>query len=109
MAMEKHAECLKALVGDYRRYSDYLESLVAQCHQRHENGAHAFDFKSMRPKDLDGLLGGTSFSQFIMEDDTGLEALGDDECTTSSNDDPMSGGGLKVSLCLLFIDRVIRH
>ncbi|KAJ3517066.1 hypothetical protein NLJ89_g732 [Agrocybe chaxingu] len=55
-AMYKRTENLRKLVIEYRRYTDYLESLMDQCHgdqHPHRNT----DFRSSRPVDLDNIVG----------------------------------------------------
>lgn len=52
-AMHKRAENLGALLREYRKYAEYLESLLEHCQQRPH---HNVDFRASRPSDPDGLL-----------------------------------------------------
>jgi len=55
-AMHKRAENLSAFVAEYRKYADYIESLLDQCQQDY-HPHRKVDFRASRPSDPDGLLG----------------------------------------------------
>ncbi|KAF8802030.1 hypothetical protein BYT27DRAFT_6777102 [Phlegmacium glaucopus] len=54
-AMHKRVETLRQCVKDFRRYSDHLESLLAECQQHHQQHRN-IDFRASRPLDPEGLL-----------------------------------------------------
>ena len=54
--MHKRAENLSAFVAEYRKYADYIESLLDQCQQDY-HPHRKVDFRASRPSDPDGLLG----------------------------------------------------
>ncbi|PPQ63888.1 hypothetical protein CVT24_010355 [Panaeolus cyanescens] len=56
-ALQKYAENTRKCAEEFRKYADYLESLVDQLHK--ENPARAFDFRSSRPSDIDGIFNGS--------------------------------------------------
>lgn len=51
-AMHKQAENLRKYLTEFRRYADYLESLLDECYQYQST-----DFRASRPSDSDGFLG----------------------------------------------------
>jgi hypothetical protein len=73
--MHKRAENLSAFVGEYRKYADYLESLLEQCQQDY-HPHHKVDFRASRPSDPDGLLG---LSPDMLDHDFDFTVMGADD------------------------------
>lgn len=79
--MHKRAENLSAFVGEYRRYADYLESLLEQCQQDYHSHRKV-DFRASRPSDPDGLLGP---SPDMLDHDFDFTVMGADDHDGSSD------------------------
>ncbi|KAF9555002.1 hypothetical protein CPC08DRAFT_643525, partial [Agrocybe pediades] len=58
-AMFKRAENLRVRAEEFRKYSDYLESLLDECHNDFHTHRRV-NFRVSRPSDADGLLGQSS-------------------------------------------------
>ncbi|KIM40989.1 hypothetical protein M413DRAFT_157684 [Hebeloma cylindrosporum] len=84
-AMHRRTENLRVFAREYRKYADYLESLLEQCQQ--DNHQHRnLDFRASRPSDPDGLLG----------HDLDFTSMGADEFEEGSSD---SGSDPVKELC----------
>ncbi|KAF9531094.1 fungal-specific transcription factor domain-containing protein [Crepidotus variabilis] len=89
-AMHKLAENRRKLLIEYRRYADYLESLLDQSLPNHPH--QQIDFRAARPADVEGLMG-TSFD----DDNTEFDfVLGEDDYSqgTEGQVDPTKELGL---------------
>ncbi|KIM41300.1 hypothetical protein M413DRAFT_445331 [Hebeloma cylindrosporum] len=91
-AMHKRAENLSAFVGEYRKYADYLESLLESCQQDY-HPHHKVDFRASRPSDPDGLLG---LSPDMLDHDFDYTVMGADDHDGGSD----SGSDPTKEICL---------
>jgi len=86
--MHKRAENLSALLHEFRKYADYLESLLEYCQQRPHNNV---DFRASRPSDPDGLLGS---SPDVLDHDFDFPVMDDHDRNSDS------GNELTREICL---------
>jgi len=78
-AMHKRAENLRKLLIEYRKYADYLESLLDQP-QSHQHPFRSVDFRASRPSDSD-----TLFDPDLDLDEDFDFTVGEEEITTGSD------------------------
>ncbi|KAF8961449.1 hypothetical protein BDZ97DRAFT_1829377, partial [Flammula alnicola] len=79
--MHKRAENLLARAVEYRKYADYLESLLDQCQQDY-HPHRSIDFRASRPIETDGLLGP---SPDMFDNDFDFTSMGVEENDASSD------------------------
>ncbi|PPQ92012.1 hypothetical protein CVT25_004869 [Psilocybe cyanescens] len=84
-ALHKRAENLALRNNEYRKYADYLESLLDECHQDYHSHRNV-DFRASRPSETDVLVGS---STDLLDHDFDFSVLGNEENDLSSdNGDP---------------------
>lgn len=85
-AMFKRAENLRVRADEFRKYADYLESLLDEC-QSDYHSHRRVDFRVSRPSESDGLLGQ---STDILDHDFDQTSVGviDNDGGSDSGSDP---------------------
>lgn len=81
-AMHKRSENLRARLEDFRKYANYLESLLDNCQQTYHPKS-CVEFRAHRPSDTDGL--GSSTDNLDFDYDFAL-MTGDDNDANSDTD-----------------------